>query len=288
MSINQSIRHKLLKALAKPKNITVLLEQTGARSVGFQTRYGLIDVPINSGSIIQEFFRRGYYQEDIVKRFLSLQSESKQVLNIGANIGTAARIIAASKRYRQVHLFEPSKDNFEVLKRNMRDYPNVILINCALGAKDEIRALNLNKKSIGRHSFATSFGAGKEEVVVQAADGFLRLEENRTPFDVFMDVEGWEIEVLKGFGETLERCSILALEWNGQIHELNQINIFVDILISSGFRSAILLSPSSPIVRSFTELIKSKKQLDVAFVKESCSDISKNLILERAPMAIHE
>jgi len=222
-----------LKLLATENcELVRFLRGRGVSSVGFETDQGSILIPINSRSIIETFLDGKYFGLETLKAFLNFELSSNRLLNIGANVGTSAKMLVASERYRQIDCFEPDPSNFSYLSLNLADEPTVLIHNTAVGAKPGLLPLNINPQSIGRHSFKTDFGLGSITVPVTTIADLVGGDEK---FDIFMDVEGWEIEVLRGASFKLKNCIICALEWNGQLHSRDARLEMIEIVKEAGF-----------------------------------------------------
>lgn len=248
---------------SKTKFLCRALMANGVKRAVFATAYGEVAVPVNSRSIIKSFLRGEYYGEAVAKQFLGLHSKSSTLLNIGANVGTTARIFVDSEKYEVVKCFEPEPENFLGLKSNLCNAENVLLFNVALGKGRDSLLLNLSPESVGRHSFKTDFRKGAVEVRVETIDEHLGAGEK---FDVFMDVEGWEIEVLKGGKKSLKNCNVCALEWNQQLHQPGEISEMAEIMTSVGFDAFIDLR-NRKRWHDMSKLPELTGQRDIAFVR---------------------
>ena len=258
------IKRALFKYLAsKPKVVSQMLTATGIKRAVFETVYGDISVPVNSKSIIQAFLDNRYFGEREILNFLELKSESTTVVNIGANVGTTARIFQKTQKYRTIKCFEPDPDNFNGLKTNCESCAATELHNTAIGSINGFLPLNLNHKSVGKHSFMVSFSQGSIKVPVATLDQYLSSGEK---YDIFADVEGWEIEVLKGAVPILKNCQLCALEWNEHLHDLSAKNDMLRIVRDAGFTHFFDLADIKKL-RNISALPEIKGQRDVVFVR---------------------
>ncbi|MDA4122806.1 MAG: FkbM family methyltransferase [Thaumarchaeota archaeon] len=125
------------------------------------------------------------------------------VLDVGAHIGSftlkAAKEVGPEGR---VVSFEPSSENFKLLTLNVNsnDYKNAKLFNVAVGSGPGTAKLHLGNRK-GTNSLLSDAGAenvGIEEVPIRTLDSVAdELKLSKVSF-VKIDVEGFELEVLKG------------------------------------------------------------------------------------------
>jgi FkbM family methyltransferase len=125
------------------------------------------------------------------------------VLDVGAHIGSftlkAAKEVGLEGR---VVSFEPSSENFKLLTLNVNsnDYGNATLFNVAVGSAPGTAKLNLGSRK-GTNSLLSDSGVenvGTEQVPIRTLDSVTdELKLSKVSF-VKIDVEGFELEVLKG------------------------------------------------------------------------------------------
>jgi len=134
----------------------------------------------------------GKYESYETELILRQIKKEDVVVDVGANIGYYTVILA--KKCKKVYAFEPDKINFEILKKNVEinKLENVILINAAVGSKDEEKILYKSKDNLGDHKL---FGEGeKEKVKIIKLDNFVKEKVNL----VKIDTQGWEPEIFEG------------------------------------------------------------------------------------------
>lgn len=137
-----------------------------------------------------EFVRDNYYFQNTI-------------IDIGANIGNHSRYFSEFLNSKYVISFEPFKENFELLKFNMKGREG-LQINLALGDKDgELSLYNSETDNNGGYSFKkynTSFLVD-EKVAVKTLDSFNFSDVSM----IKIDVEGFEEEVLNGSIDTITK-----------------------------------------------------------------------------------
>ncbi len=141
----------------------------------------------------------------------------------------------------KIVVFEPLSKNFQILHENIKDVnANIIGHQIALGSKKGIATMNLSsndaqsssilnpKEHLTLHPNVTFNGT--EEVGVRTLDSFKYKNYNF----LNMDVQGYELEVLKGSKKTLERIDYVYCEVNrGEVYENNAMVDDVDDFLSN-------------------------------------------------------
>ena len=143
------------------------------------------------------------------------------VFDVGANIGDYSLELIWSFPNIQIVAFEPSSEAFGKLAIRFQDNPNMTLVNCALGTMDGEANLYFDKAGSGLASLsqrnldhlAVTF---KKSEIINMTTGHTWVESN-AQFPTFMkiDVEGHELDVLRGFGKHLDPIKIIQFEFGG-------------------------------------------------------------------------
>lgn len=121
-------------------------------------------------------------------------------IDIGANIGTWARELAAMSPAGKVYALEPASHTYALLERNAAEVSNVVPHRLALA--DEPGVMHLAYAMSSGVRFLSNEG---EPVTVETLDNFVEGEKvSRVDF-IKLDVEGAEMKVLKGAEETLRK-----------------------------------------------------------------------------------
>lgn len=256
-----AVRLSIATLSGESRELIRFLQKRGIAGAVFPTDYGNLAIPVNSRSIIESFMEGEYFGSRALQSFLDCDGGARRLLNIGANVGTSARFIASSRKYARIDCFEPDLGNFAFLRMNAMDSPALVLHNTALGAEEGELFLNLNPRSVGRHSFKTDFGCGAVKVPVRRIDDYL---DSNEAFDIFMDVEGWEVEVLRGASASLRNCRLCGMEWNGHLHDHGEKLAMMEIVEAAGFtRVADLNDLGVPI--SMDDVLRFEDQRDIVF-----------------------
>jgi len=159
------------------------------------------------------------FEPDTVKLLDSLVEKHHTVFDVGANIGCTAILFGAAAR--EVHAFEPSPTTFSLLQHNVlaSGLANVQLHNFGLGAGNFKSKLTFSpyNRSGGFVSDQTRAGTGfvTENISVRSLDSFIR-EQAAAQLDLMkIDVEGFELHVLRGGAAAIDRFRpVVTLELN--------------------------------------------------------------------------
>jgi len=141
----------------------------------------------------------------------------KAVVQAGGNLGLFPKRLA--EEFAAVYTFEPDKELFAHLEHNAPE-PNIVPVCAALGCSREPVSVECRRRdNSGRdvHEGLT-FIAGTGDIPQIMIDD-LDLKHCNL---IYLDIEGYELNALKGGIKTIERCRpTLALESNANIKHYN-------------------------------------------------------------------
>jgi FkbM family methyltransferase len=190
-----------------------------------------------------------------VQRALAAKlSQGNSFCDIGANVGfftiIAARLVGSSGR---VYAFEPVPENIEILKKNifLNSFSNVHVIEAAASDHSGTGELLLSHYS-GGSALATGDSppdlAGSQTVDLVSLDELVRNGTLAIPDVVKIDVEGAELEVLRGMKNTLVKHKpVLIYEIDDQaMSRLEQKQTACQEFLHSCGYSTSLLEDSYP------------------------------------------
>lgn len=134
-------------------------------------------------------------QQDELKIFEKFIDEDSVFFDIGANIGTITIMMA--KIVKKVFAFEPIKNNIKLLEENisLNNLSNVRIYPVALGS--DYDKVKLESEAGNSESFSVQGGGDIDLIPLDSISG--------APTFIKIDVEGYEIEVLKGARQTIEK-----------------------------------------------------------------------------------
>jgi len=151
------------------------------------------------------------FENDIIKFLSTYLKKGDVFIDVGANIGLfsllAAKVINSEGK---VYSFEPCLSTFNKLTENVfiNNILNIECINNALSEKEEIKVLHSSLdgfdawNTLGKYSKSQNYEC--EEVKTITLDSFMD-KINKSVSLIKIDVEGWEMLVIKGAKTILSR-----------------------------------------------------------------------------------
>jgi len=136
----------------------------------------------------------------------------KTIIDAGANIGQTLREISRHCPRAHTFSFEPCRDTHDKLATAFSHQKNISCLNLGLGAREEFLTLHRYKDS-ERNTLAVADSSSesptkKERVQITTLDAFTKKSEIESIDFLKMDVQGWEMNILKGAAELLSRNRI--------------------------------------------------------------------------------
>ena len=184
-------------------------------------------VPSNDVHIEQWKSGTPFTQNKCLNKFIkyceSQTKKMKTVIDVGAWCGTWAKAIEPFAK--KVIAFEPDKIHFECLQRNCT-------INCT--PRMEAVGAQLQEVSLTEDNFTQAKRVDEKGNIRMITLDHMAYEDVDM---IKIDVEGYEMEVLKGATKTLESVKYLMIELNNNTKKYGSNNVEVEKHISSlGFK----------------------------------------------------
>ena len=184
-------------------------------------------VPSNDVHIEQWKSGTPFTQNKCLNKFIkyceSQTKKMKTVIDVGAWCGTWAKAIEPFAK--KVIAFEPDKTHFECLQRNCT-------INCT--PRMEAVGAQLQEVSLTEDNFTQAKRVNEKGNIRMITLDHMAYEDVDM---IKIDVEGYEMEVLKGATKTLESVKYLMIELNNNTKKYGSNNVEVEKHISSlGFK----------------------------------------------------
>ena len=184
----------------------------------------------------------------------------KNLAHVGAHLGQEVQIYK-NVNIQNIHLFEPQKDVWEKLNENVKNYENIITYNFALGSSTKTEKLFKTSSNNGASSSILKPKLHKEiqknikfeEVENIEIKRFDELNISDINF-LTIDVQGFELEVIKGFGDCLNQVDFIFSEINKKfLYENNVLIKDLDKYLGSNdfIRAATFWDPYLPYGDAF-------------------------------------
>ena len=184
-------------------------------------------VPSNDVHIEQWKSGSPFTQNKCLNKFIkyceSQTKKMKTVIDVGAWCGTWAKAIEPFAK--KVIAFEPDQTHFECLQRNCT-------INCT--PRMEAVGAQLQEVSLTEDNFTQAKRVDEKGNIRMITLDHMEYEDVDM---IKIDVEGYEMEVLKGATKTLESVKYLMIELNNNTKKYGSNNIEVEKhIVSLGFK----------------------------------------------------
>ena len=197
-------------ANSQPGSLKYRLAQIGLRQRDVTVRNGVAkEIEFNAGKSTPEL-SLGTYEIPIQNIFAQHLKEGDVFYDIGANVGffsvIAAKLVGDTGK---VYAFEPGKENTASIRHNagLNKFEQIEVIEKAVSQTSGTAQLLLAQYS-GGHASATADVppdlAGEITVDLVSIDELIARQQIAPPNFVKVDVEGAELDVLKGMQETIK------------------------------------------------------------------------------------
>jgi FkbM family methyltransferase len=149
---------------------------------------------------------------DVARLSAETRTQINIIFDVGANVGQSAAELALYFPEAKIYSFEPVRETFSILTRNVGGNPNIAAQNLALGSSagrsemyvydnSLINSIVLNRPYPSRYNLK----AQKLECTVDTIDNFCDRHGVSQIGILKIDTEGFELEVLRGARNLMER-----------------------------------------------------------------------------------
>lgn len=147
-----------------------------------------------------------------------VRTSPKVIIDAGANVGLASIYFSNRFTDAKIYSIEPEESNFELLKKNVFPYKNIIPIRGALW--NENKEINLVDPGLGKWGFMTQGDNAKEEIIGEKRNRIqgMTVDEVMTKqgidfIDILkIDIEGAEREVFNDASLWIGKVGALIVE----------------------------------------------------------------------------
>lgn len=144
------------------------------------------------------------------------------IIQVGSNVGQ--ELVHLKNITNNIICFEPVPSVFEVLKKNN---PNIECYNFALGDRNEIKKMYVASNNSESSSFLKPlnhkvyYSVTFDDELELKIKRFDSLDISIEHYNVLIsDTQGYELKVLEGFGELLNKFEIIIVEYiNSKLYE---------------------------------------------------------------------
>lgn len=143
-------------------------------------------------------------------------SDPKFIIDGGGNIGLAAIFFARKFPTAKVFTIEPSSENFEILKKNVSAYPNIVPIHAALWHEEG--TIDLLDPGAGSWGFETSESSTRTDIPIMGQVTALTVSGIITKYGLDgvdllkLDIEGSEKELLSDCANWINSVKLMIVE----------------------------------------------------------------------------
>ena len=161
---------------------------------------------------------------EVVSNLKKMVPELTTIIDVGANSGQFTKVATHLYPQAQIHTFEPLPDLYSIIEKKFSSNPNINIYKIALGNEDGTILFNKNKfghtSSILEINEENIHFTRKDNVLEQIRVQIKKLDSitlftDKTHLSLLkLDVQGYELEVLKGADQTLKAIDYIIIEAN--------------------------------------------------------------------------
>jgi len=198
----------------------------------------------------------------------------QSVIDVGANVGQTCVPLASALPDAHIIAFEPVPATFALLERNTAPFPNITIVNAALGARPCEARMSAVGTSVANRILAPDEVVGQETAKVTITTGsdiFNTYGLERLSF-LKIDAEGHDMDVLDGFLQVLPSIDFIKVE--AGMNPYNKTHVpFIDFFLTLTRRDFLLFhileqamefkSSGRPALRRANPVFINKKLADM-------------------------
>jgi FkbM family methyltransferase len=167
-------------------------------------------VPSSDVSTFRQVVLRGDYED------IPIREHPSRIIDAGSNIGLAAIVMARKFPSCLIVAVELSPSNFDVLRRNVSQYPNIVAMNAALWSTSSVRVgIDLaDGEYWSPRAVVSEAGTGHtcdSPPTVTVSELLARFNKSRCDL-LKLDIEGGELEVLGAADDWVDAVDVVVVE----------------------------------------------------------------------------
>lgn len=193
------------------------------------------------------------FEDRGMQRLFSLCAEDATVVDVGANIGWTALRMALLAVRGQVYAFEPDPYNAEQCQDNIKrnNLTNIELFSIGLGNTETTVDMEVRTPSNrGGNRIAPQGVSTNRRVQITRMDNVSKLRNLNRIDLIKVDVEGYELQVLKGAREILLKHKptlFIELDDNNLRDQADSPAALIRFLVEVGYTSLLHAETGSPL-----------------------------------------
>ena len=154
------------------------------------------------------------------------------LIDVGAHHGESIRFFNKNFSIDKIYAFEPSIDNFKILKEKVKDIKNIKFFNIAVGNKkglinftnhydsESSTIIKINQKSNyfkKKNLYLDFFNKNKNrlknaQVKIDSLENLINIDEFKVIDLIKIDTEGYDFYVIKGLGNLITKVRFIYFE----------------------------------------------------------------------------
>ncbi len=171
--------------------------------------------------IENEIYKYGVYEAGVLNVLKNFLKKGDFFIDVGSNIGiislAASQFVGENGR---VYSFEPEPETFNFFRRNIliNNLKNITAFNKGLGSAKEVKKIYYSKdygNSTLLESEKSKYKFIEKKIEIETLDNIISENNIKNIKMIKIDVEGWELEVLKGAEKLLKskNAPIISIEY---------------------------------------------------------------------------
>jgi FkbM family methyltransferase len=166
-----------------------------------------VELELHHDEALSNHIRRtqDFFETDILDFLRDNFPVHGTILDVGANIGNHSVYFANFLTYGSIIAFEPVPENFDLLKRNLRPYNNIGLVEYAVSNVTQTVEIARNRENMGAGEVRPTGGDLEVQAISIDSIGLQAVTL------IKIDVEWHEPQVLEGAQDTIYICRPLIL-----------------------------------------------------------------------------